>query len=241
MKAESNPPAGVSVNLLCAGAVQGLARALQPQLLALTGAQLVARYGAVGALKEALLAGEPCDLMVVTDAMVNALAEAGALRADSRTPLGRVRTGIAVPSGCPRPAVATPEGLRAALLAATAIHFPDPERATAGIHFVKVLRELGIHDALAPRFRTAPSGAVAMRTMADEAAPGAIGCTQVTEILYTAGIELVDALPPAFELATVYSAAVATNAAQPQLAAHFIALLAGDAARALRTAGGFDA
>jgi molybdate transport system substrate-binding protein len=236
----SKAPAGVTLNLLCAGAVQGLARALQPQLLAETGAQLTARYGAVGALKEALLAGEPCDLMVVTDAMVGALIQAGVLRADSRTPLGRVRTGIAVPSGMPRPEVSTPDGLRAALLAATAIHFPDPERATAGIHFVKVLRELGIHDAVAPRFRTAPSGAIAMRAMADAAAPGAIGCTQVTEILYTDGIELVDALPQAFELATVYSAAVAAGAARPELAAHFIALLAGNAARALRTAGGFD-
>jgi molybdate transport system substrate-binding protein len=151
-----------------------------------------------------------------------------------------VRTGIAVPAGRPRPVVGTPEGLRAALRAATAIHFPDPERATAGIHFVKVLRELGIHDEVAPKFRTAPSGAIAMRAMGDEADPGAIGCTQVTEILYTAGIDLVDALPPAFELATVYTAAVASGAAQPELAARFVALLAGDATRALRTAGGFD-
>lgn len=240
MSDASSPPGGPALHLLCAGAVQGLARALQPQLQAETGAALIARYGAVGALKEALLAGEPCDLMVVTDAMVGALVEAGALRAASRTPLGRVRTGIAVPSGMPRPDVSTPEGLRAALLAATAIHFPDPERATAGIHFVKVLRELGIHDAVAARFRTAPSGAIAMRAMGDEAAPGAIGCTQVTEILYTAGIELVDALPPAFELTTVYSAALAAGAAQPELAARFIALLAGDGARALRSAGGFD-
>ena len=35
----------------------------------------------------------------------------------------------------------------------------------AGIHFVGVMRALGVHDALQPRFRTAPNGATAMREL----------------------------------------------------------------------------
>ena len=60
---------------------------------------------------------------------------------------------------------------------AAGLYFPDPELATAGIHFVKVLRELGIHDAVAPRlhpFRTARRHARAARSTA----PGLVGCTQ---------------------------------------------------------------
>ena len=229
-----------TLHILCAGAAQGLVKALQPALAAETGASVSGRFGAVGAMKEALLAGEPCDLMVVTDKMVAELVANGALRAEGRAPLGRVRTGVAVRDGAPMPDTATPEGLKAALLAAEAIYFPDPQRATAGIHFANVMRELGIHDQLAPRFRTFPNGATAMRELAASTAPGQIGCTQVTEINYTEGIRLVGPLPQRFELATVYTAAVASQAADPGLAARFIAMLAGAESQDLRSAGGFE-
>jgi len=80
-----------TLDLLCAGAAQGLVTSLQARFLAETGAGLGGRFGAVGAMKEALEAGEACDVMVVTDTMVNALIAAGALRAGSNAPLGRVR------------------------------------------------------------------------------------------------------------------------------------------------------
>ncbi len=229
------------LHFLCAGAAQGLVKALQQQLSDTTGASLEGRFGAVGAMKEALLAGEPCDLFVVTDKMIGELVEAGALVGASRAALGTVRTGIAVQAGAPRPDVSTPEGLKAALLAASAICFPDPVRATAGIHFANVMRELGVYDDVAPRFRTYPNGATAMREMgATGAEPGQIGCTQITEIMYSAGVDLVGALPRRFELATVYSAAISSTALQPELAARFIAMLAGEGSRVLREAGGFE-
>ena len=233
-----------TLQILCAGAVQGLVKALQPQWLAETGVPVLGRFGAVGALKEALLAGEACDLMIVTDKMVGELVAAGRLLGTSHTALGRVQTGIAVPAGAALPDVSTRQGLRAALLAADALYFPDPARATAGIHFARVLHELGIHDPLAPRFCTFPNGATTMRELATAGAAGGpsvpIGCTQVSEILYTEGVALVGALPAPFELATVYSAAVSVNAQSAALAARFIALLAGPASQPLRDAGGFE-
>lgn len=228
------------LNYLCAGAAQGLVKALQPRFLAESGAALHGRFGAVGAMREALLAGEPCDWMVLTDAMIRSMVAEGLLRGDTLAPLGRVRTGVAVRAGEARPDVSTPEALKAALQAADALYFPDPVRATAGIHFANVLRELGIHDELQPRFRTFPNGATAMRELAASTAPRQIGCTQVTEINYTEGVDLVGALPDRFELATVYTAAVSTRAAQPELAARFIGLLTGADSRALRAAGGFE-
>ena len=228
------------LHVLCAGAVQGLVKALQTRFFDETGATLDTRFGAVGAMKEALLGGAPCDVMIVTDAMVRALQREDKLRADSLAPLGRVRTGIAVRAGEPVPDVSTPESLKTRLLAAGAVFFPDPERATAGIHFASVLDRLGVRDALAPRLRTFPNGATSMRELAADDTPGAIGCTQITEILYTPGIALAGALPAAFELATVYSAALSVRASQPGLAQHFVDLLAGDETRALRAAGGFE-
>ena len=141
-------------------------------------------------------------------------------------------------SGDPLPAVGNAGELRAALLAADAIHFPDPEQATAGIHFAKVMRELGIWDDVADRLQPAPNGATAMRALAASTSRRPIGCTQATEILATPGIVLVAPLPPGCELATVYSCAIAANAGALLEAAEFMALLSGDARTRLASSAG---
>jgi molybdate transport system substrate-binding protein len=226
----SAPPVQSSVlarlNFLSGGAAQGLVQALRAGFEADSGLRLQGRFGAVGAMKEALLAGtEPCDVFISTHKMVQELVVEGRLRSGSAAPLGRVHTGVAVRERETAPVIATPEDLRAALAAATALYFPDPERATAGIHFAKVLAELGLADETAARWRTFPNGATAMREMAATGPAGAIGCTQVSEILITPGVQLVGKLPQRFELATMYTAAVTANAHQPGAAARFIALL----------------
>ena len=135
----------------------------------------------------------------------------------------------------------TADALKAALLAAKGIYFPDPVQATAGIHFMNVLKKLGIAQQVAGALRPFPNGATAMKAMAARPVePGLIGCTQVTEILYTPGVQLVSALPKEFELATVYTAAVAAKAEQPQAARMMIELLASPAAAEVRRAGGFE-
>jgi molybdate transport system substrate-binding protein len=228
------------LNLLCAGAAQGLVGALQARFKAQTGADIQARFGAVGAIKEALLEGSACDVLVLTETLITGLVTDGRLQAGSPALLGRVRTGVAVRTGSPWPDVASAAGLKAALRVSTGVYFPDALRSTAGIHFAKVLRELGVHDELAARFRTFPNGATAMRAMADSTEASPIGCTQVTEIRYTPGVELVALLPAEFELATPYTAAISTHSAQSDLAAQFITLLTSVEAAPLRSAGGFE-
>ena len=227
------------LHVLCAGAAQGLVKAMQTPFTEQTGVPLQARFGAVGAMKEALLAGEPCDVLIVTDSMVHTLRASGELAADGAQPLGRVRTGVAVRADDVPPPIGTPDELRAALLASSALYFPDPHRATAGIHFASVLDRLGIRQEVAERCRTFPNGATSMHELV-HAPADAIGCTQITEILYTEGVRLVGALPAEFELSTVYTAAPTLRAADAALAGRFIDLLAGPASRRVREQGGFD-
>ena len=81
-----------TLNLLSAGAALGLVKALQDRFTAETGATLNARFGAVGAMREAFFAGEPCDVILLTEAMIVALGEGGHADAAARAPLGRVST-----------------------------------------------------------------------------------------------------------------------------------------------------
>ena len=105
---------------------------------------------------------------------------------------------------------------------------------------MKVLKALGLEQAVANTLRPFPNGAAAMTALAASNEPGLIGCTQNTEILYIDGVELIADLPKEFELATVYTAAIGTLAQSPVNAAQFIALLAGPEASAQRAAGGFE-
>ncbi|MEO8677235.1 MAG: substrate-binding domain-containing protein [Casimicrobiaceae bacterium] len=230
----------MTLAVLCAGAAKGLVAALESAFEAETGETIDGTFGAVGALREKLLAGEPCDVIVLTAPLVDTLKKDGRVVPGSAAPLGTVRTGIAARAGEPLPDIHDAAALRATLLGASRLLFPDPQRATAGIHFVGVLRRLGVHDDVAPRCATFPNGATAMRALAEMREHGAVGCTQVTEINYTPGVALAGALPPGFDLATVYTAAVCTGARDRVVAQRFVHLLGGAESRALRARGGFE-
>lgn len=229
-----------TLNLLSGGAAQGLVGQLQARFQAQSGCAVNGTFGAVGMMKDKLLGGAPCDVLILTQALITQLTASGEVLAGSARPLGTVKTGVAVKSGEAIPQVDTPEALKAALLAATGIYFPDPVKATAGIHFMKVMQTLGIDQEVASRLRPFPNGATAMHEMSQASEKGLIGCTQVTEILYTPGVNLVADLPKVFELATVYTAAVCMKSAEPELAADLINLLISDEAAELRRSGGFE-
>jgi molybdate transport system substrate-binding protein len=231
----------MKLKILSAGAAKGLVTALQPQFNADAGATIEGDFGAVGAMREKFLSGEPCDVIILTAAQIDALTQQGHLLAGSGGPLGRVSTGVAVRSGQPLPEIADAAALGASLKAAVkGVYIPDPVRSTAGIHFVKVLDQLGVRGDVEPHIKPYPNGATAMRALAQSTDAPAIGCTQITEIKYTDGVTLVGALPEAFGLTTVYSVAVCSKTAQPDLARRLASLLTGEASASLRTAGGFE-
>ena len=116
--------------------------------------------------------------------------------------------------------------------------FRVPTLATAGIHFAGA-RRLGLRDAVASKLRPHPNGATAMRAWRPRGDPGAVGCTQATEILDTDGVELVGPLPPPLALATAYEAAVVRGAAEPISASALVRRLAGAESAEVRQRAGF--
>lgn len=229
-----------TLDLLSAGAAKGLVLALQQRFMDASGASVNATFGAVGAIREQWQAGARCDVIILTEKQIGEMAASGEVDPATRVLLGRVRTGIAVRAGDPVPEIADAAGLKQALLSASDLFLPDPVRATAGIHCVDVLRRLGIHAQMEPRLRAFPNGATAMAQLAQSTAPAPIGFTQITEILYTPGVALAGALPPEYELATVYAAAVSARAFEPALARRLVMLLTGPDAAETRRAGGFE-
>ena len=207
-----------SLNILSGGAAHGLVASLAPRFKAETGFDISGEFGAVGAMADRLRRGQPADLVLLTVALMAALA---------------------VRAGDPRVSVHDAAGLRAALLAADAIFLPDPVASTAGIHVAAVLQKLGIADAVASRLQVFPNGATAMQQLAQSDARRPIGCTQATEIITIDGVDLSGALPRGCELATVYAAGIAAHAAQAAAAQILIELLTAAESAALRSRAGF--
>jgi molybdate transport system substrate-binding protein len=228
------------MHVLSGGAAAAVVQGVQAEFEQRTGRRIEGTFSAVGMMRDKLLAGAPCDVIILTQPLIEQLIASGHVVPGSARSLGLVKTGVAVRSGTVHPKVQTRAELHAAMSAAQGIYFPDPDKSTAGIHFMSVLKALGLNNSLQSRFRVFPNGATAMGAMAQSPESDLIGCTQVTEINYTPGVELVDVLPTEFELSTDYTLGVCTQAQAPEQARILAQLLAGPASVAVRKQGGFE-
>lgn len=228
-----------NLQILSGGAANGLVTALTATFTQATGLGITGDFGAVGGMRDRVLAEEAVDLIILTRAIVDQLANSEHVTGATVTDLGQVVTGIAVRDGAPLPDVSTEEALRSVLLDADGIYFPDPVKATAGIHFAKVMSALGIADQVTDRLHTFPNGQTAMAAMAASGDNNPIGCTQITEILNTAGVTYAGDLPTGHGLVTTYTAGVSSSAAEPDAAAKLISILTAPEHAEIRARAGF--
>src|ERR1700721_1219193 len=102
----------MKLTLLSGGAAHGLIVALAPQFKSEAGADIDGTLGAVGAMRDKLIAGAPADVVILTAALVDELAKSGHVAAGSATDIGAVATGVAGATGDPAPAIGDADALR---------------------------------------------------------------------------------------------------------------------------------
>jgi molybdate transport system substrate-binding protein len=230
----------MKLHVLSGGAAHGVVTALASQFKGRTNCDIEGTFGAVGAMRDKLLAGAPADVLILTSALISELARDGHVVAGSAENVGVVRTGIAVRQDDATPSVTNANDLKKALQGASDIYIPDPKLSTAGIHVMKVLEGLQIAAEVASRVRAFPNGATAMRALASATGARPIGCTQRTEILGTPGVAYVAALPGEYGLATMYTAGIGARADLPSEANVLVTLLTEAASADARERLGFE-
>jgi molybdate transport system substrate-binding protein len=227
------------LHIISAGAAMGLARQLLGDQISIN---VGLNFGAVRTMYDLFVTGVPCDLLLLTRAQIDELDAAGCIVEGSVTDVGHVKTGIAVRADIKgNPAISDAASLKATLVRASSLYCPDMKQSTAGLHVANMLKALGIWDEMKGKISEHPNGATAMKMMDLSNDADSIGCTQVTEIIYTPSVRLVGLLPKEFELSTVYSIAVPKRSTEPEAAKAAIAKLCGDANLGVRVAAGFDA
>jgi molybdate transport system substrate-binding protein len=229
-----------TLRILSAGAAQAVTERLMEAFRRETGHNVAADFGAVGVMKSRVTGGEPVDLVILTRALIEELVAASLVRPGSRVDLGKVGTGVAVRAGTPVPDISDADLLRVRILTATRIVFPDPAVATAGKVVMNLLEKLGVLHEVGSRVQLFPNGYAAMKWLAQTQGTGALGITQVTEILPNAGVSYAGPLPEPFQMKAIYSAALAANARELALAEGFIARFQGSGARSLLIEAGYE-
>ena len=228
-----------TLSVLCAGAAQAVFTEIAEKFQRDSGNLVSADFGAVGAMRARVAAGDAADVIVLTAALIDELIEQGLVVAGSRVDLGRVGTGVAVRAGTPLPDVTDARVLRGNMLAATRIVCPDPAVATAGKVVMSVLDRLGIAGDVQARLQFFPNGYAAMNDLAHSQGLLEMGITQITEIMANKGVKLVGPLPAELQNIAVYSAGLASRSAHPEHSKELIRRLTGFNAQAVLSAAGF--
>ena len=227
-----------TLRILSAGAAQAVTERVIEGFKRDMGCDVIAEFSAVGAMKAKVTAGEPVDVIILTDTMIDALIGEAWVERGSRFDLGRVGTGVAVRAGTPIPQVSNADALAATILNSSRIVCPDPAVATAGKIVMSLMEKLGLLADVRNRLQFFPNGYAAMNWLAHSDGSDEIGITQVTEILPNEGVAYSGPLPEQFQMKAVYSAGIASKAAEPDLAKDFVERFKTPSARlSLATAG----
>lgn len=234
------PAHAALLHVLAAGAVKPVLPKLAESYRKATGSQVTAVYGSVGEMAGRLAAGESAAVIIVTPKALDELAGKGLVRGGPHPAVGSVGVGLAVRAGVTPPDVSTPEALRAALLAARKVIYSDPAKASASIHFAKVIERLGIAAQVRAKAQVAPNGIVGMQELAADTAPGlVIGVTQLTEVPLHPEVRLAGPLPGDLQNVTTYAAAVTAGTPDPAAAEALVAWLISPAGKRAFAAAGF--
>jgi molybdate transport system substrate-binding protein len=146
----------------------------------------------------------------------------------SQTPLASVAVGVAVKKGARKPDISTPEAVKAMLLAARSVSFPDPSGgAAAGVSFEATLKQLGIATQVEAKIKRAQGGAGAMKMAATGEVE--IGLTFLSE-MDDPGIDVVGPLPASISPPTQLVGFVSAHSKNPAEAKALLTFMSSPAA-----------
>lgn len=239
--AETTPrPPTTPLRFFAAGATEASVRDKIAVFEAQTGLSLEYSFGAVGALRDRVVAGEPADVLIVTPPIIAMLEQQQLVRAGSRVDLGRIGGGLAVRARDTAPSITTVDELRQALLDADEVHYADPATATAGAALMRIVDSLGIGDQVRAKGHTAAGGKEAMQNMSRSTATRVLGATQISEIRSVPEVKFVSEYPGDLQVKTTYSAIILERTERADDATKLVQFFAGAEFQARLAQSGFE-
>jgi molybdate transport system substrate-binding protein len=203
-----------------------------------TGHELSALYDSMSGLASRLQASEVFDVLVVPLPLLEEHVKNGVVRPEGRAALANVGLAVGIKTGRKTPDISTPETLRHSLQNARTIVHAPPTATPSGAQSDKVIKELGLADALAGRVIHKVGLAGGLAAIASGEAE--LGIFPKSEIVGAEGIALAGMLPPSLQLNIRYSAGVTNVSENAEAAAAFIRFLITPESCAVWESAGFD-
>ncbi|MBA2587690.1 MAG: substrate-binding domain-containing protein [Alphaproteobacteria bacterium] len=174
-----------------------------------SGAQVTVVSDTAGGVQKRIEAGEAFDLVIGTQAVLDALTRQSKVSA-THSDLAQMVAGIGARKGTAKPAIADARAFKATLLAAKTISYVDPASGgITGVFFLSQADQLGVGQEVRAKAVLKPNGT----GVADAVASGQAqyGVTLISEMLPNAGVT-VWPLPDDLQMSTIYTAALASDA-----------------------------
>jgi molybdate transport system substrate-binding protein len=193
------------IKLLSAAAMQSVLKATMADFERNSGHKLIVTYDTIGGIERRLRNGELHDVVIGSSLIMPSLAQEGRIDSNSLFNVCRTAIGGVVPEGTPKPSFASVDDFKQALLNAKFVVYADPARGgAAGVHIGRQIVSLGLADQLKAKTRVAAGGDITEVTLA--LGEGALGMTQVSEIVQKKGAVLVGVLPDELQNYTMFVA-----------------------------------
>lgn len=168
-----------------------------------SGNLIINDFDTAGAAEKKFLADPDASFLITTQPRIEKAVATNLLTNGKAIHLVDTAAGIAS-SQAVKPMIRNGEELRAALLAARKVAFSDPARgATVGLHFVKVIRALGIEQEVMAKAVIARDGVETMKHILDKTVD--IGITQMSEVVQADRTTLVGPFPKEYALVSNYT------------------------------------
>jgi len=239
MLAGGNPAGAAEIRLLSAAVMQTVFKDIAADFERASGHKLVIDYATMGAINQRVLGGETADLIIGSTPSIVGLVKAGRINAYSQVTIAKVGVGIVASAGDPQSHIESAGDLKRALLTAKIIVYADPAGGgAAGIHVARVIAKLGIAEQLKPKIKLGAGGDVTEVTLAQ--GNGALGLTQISEIVGKPGARFVGPLPEELQNYTGIAAGTPAGVKPSEGVAAFINFLKNPASAAAMNARGMS-
>jgi molybdate transport system substrate-binding protein len=183
--------AAAEIRVLSAASMQTVLQEIVGDFEQRSGHKVLVRYSTMGAITDRVADGEEADLVISSPASISSLVTTGRINRGSEVAISKTGIGIVVPSGAAAPVISNVDDFKRALLSAKTIVYANPAGGgAAGIHIARVIETLGLAGDLTPKTKLAKGGDVTEVTL--DAGTGALGMTQVSEIVGKPGARLVE-------------------------------------------------
>ena len=196
---------------------------------------VIESVGGVDAAKR-VQAGEAFDVVALASNAIDQLIAAGKVVAGSRVDIVNSGVAVAVQAGAEHPDISTEAAVKQSVLNARTLGYST---GPSGVQLAKLFERWGIAAQIQSRIITAPPGVPVGSLVAKGEV--ALGFQQLSELVNQPGIDLLGPLPPAIQITTTFSAALATTSTQPDAVRALMEFFASPAAADIKRRNGMEA